>query len=98
VDVDAMDMSDDDVAAGPSGAASSDFNLPSDDEETRGRQKKREGKGDEGDVKSKKKGRKPRKESLDLALSSGDEGDDPDFKLPETKKTTRKSSRKPKSN
>ena len=53
---------------GPSGATESDFNLESECEEQKGKEKKGL-KIDAGKVK--KKGRKPKKETLDLTFSSG---------------------------
>lgn len=53
---------------GSSGTIESDFNLESEGEEQRGKEKKGTKK---DDGKGKKKGRKPRKESLDLTFSSG---------------------------
>lgn len=93
-----IDMSDNEAPA-QSAVSESDFNLESEVEEKEDSENKTSTTPEnEGDVKT-RKARKSKKttSTVDLALSSGDEGDDPDFKVPQQKKTARKSSRKTRS-
>jgi len=95
-----MDMSDTERAGDAAGPGTeSEFGLESEtDGEARGEPSKVR------PSKSRTTGRRKKTSSTDLTLSSGDEGDDPDFKLPAKKSkkttaaasTTRKSTRKAK--